>query len=86
MLMVLAHGVDESIVKQITEAFPKGKDGKEVDPSPFIKPSRKLAQKVHEYLVERKKRLALEVANTARASEEAVETSTAAASAHTAEP
>ena len=83
MLMVLAHGDDESIVERITEAYPKDKDGKEVDPCNFVKPSRKYARKINEYLVELKKRIAPATTSTAKASEEHVETSTAAASART---
>ena len=78
MLMVLAHGVDESVIRRIAEAYPKDSDGKEVDPSPFVKPSRRFARKINEYLIERKKRLAMESASTAKASEEVAETSTAA--------
>ena len=85
MLMILAHGVDESIVKQITEAYPKDKDGKEVDPSNFVKPSRKYARKINEYLVKPEKRIAPAATSTAKASEEHVETSTAVASARTSE-
>ena len=40
MLMVLAHGVDEAVVEKIAKAYPTGEDGKEVDPTPFVKPSR----------------------------------------------
>ena len=36
MLMILAHGVDKSIVEKIAEAYPAGEDGKEVDPTPFV--------------------------------------------------
>ena len=36
MLMILAHSVDEDVVRQITEAYPKDKDGQEVDPSPYV--------------------------------------------------
>ena len=79
MLMVLAHGIDELVIRRIAEAYPKDSDGKEVDPSPFVKPSRRFARKINEYLIERKKRLAMESASTAKASEEIAETSTAAA-------
>ena len=40
MLMVLAHGVDKTVVEKIAEAYPTSEDGKEVDPIPFVKPSR----------------------------------------------
>ena len=82
MLMILAHGVDEDVVRQITEAYPKDKDGQEVDPSPYIKPSRKHTRKINEYLVERRKRLSeassvAKAASTTKVNEENVETSTA---------
>ena len=38
MLMVLAHGVNELVIRRIAEAYPKDNDGKEVDHSPFVKP------------------------------------------------
>ena len=83
MLMVLAHGVDEATVNQIAEAYPKDKDGKEVDPSPFVKPSRKYARKINEYMVEHRKRLSgtssvARAASTAKISKDNVETSTTA--------
>ena len=83
MLMVLAHGVDEATVNRIAEAYPKDKDGKEVDPSAFVKPSRKYARKINEYMVERRKRLSgassvARAASTAKISKDNVETSTAA--------
>ena len=51
MLMILAHGVDVATVNKTAEAYPKDKDGKEVDPSPFVKPSRKYTRKINEYMV-----------------------------------
>ena len=83
MLMVLAHGVDEAIVNKIAEAYPKDKDGKEVDPSPFVKPSRQYAQKINEYMVACRKRMSrassvARATSTAKISEENVSASTAA--------
>ena len=83
MLMVLAHGVDEAIVEKIAEAYPKGKDGNEVDPSPFVKPSRQHTRRINEYMIECRKRLprsssVARAASTAKVSEDNVETLTAA--------
>ena len=83
MLMVLAHGVDEATINRIAEAYPKDKDGKEVDPSPFVKPSRQYTRKINEYMVAHRKRMprassVARAASTAKVSEDNVETSTAA--------
>ena len=83
MLMVLAHGVEQDVVQKIAEAYPKGEDGKEVDPSPFVKPSRQYTRKINEYMVARRQRMprASSVAratSTTKISEENVSASTAA--------
>ena len=65
MLMVLAHGVQQSVIEKIAEDFPKGYDGEEVDPSPFVKPSRRFARRINEYLTKRHERLALEASKAA---------------------
>ena len=77
MLMILAHGVDRSIVEKITEAYPVGEDGKEVDPTPFVRPSRQYTRKINEYLVARRSKMS-RTASTARASSTAASASTAA--------
>ena len=62
LLMVLAHGVEESTLEKIAASFLKDNDGKEVDVTPFVKPSRRFARKINEYLTTRKKKLVSETA------------------------
>ena len=57
MLMMVAHGVDKSIVEKIAEAYSAGEDGKEVDPTPFVRPSRQYTRKINEYLVARRNKM-----------------------------
>ena len=57
MLMVLAHGVDEAIVEKIAQAYPTGQDGKEVDITPLVLPSRLYARRINEYMVARQKKM-----------------------------
>ena len=57
MLMVLAHGVDEAIVEKIAQAYPTGQDGKEVDITPLVLPSRQYARRINEYMVARRKKM-----------------------------
>ena len=76
MLMILAHGVDKSIVEKIAEAYPAGEDGKEVDPTPFVRPSRQYTRKINEYLVARRNKMsrstsAARVSSTTNASSSA---------------
>ena len=83
MLMVLAHGVDKAVVEKIAEAYPTSEDGKEVDPTPFVKPSRQYARKINEYMVARRKRMSrassvARATSTAKISEENISASTAA--------
>ena len=77
MLMILAHDVDKSVVEKIAEAYPVGEDGKEVDPTPFVRPSRQYTRKINEYLVARRNKMSRS-ASTARASSTAASASTAA--------
>ena len=74
MLMKLAHGVDKSVVEKIVEAYPVGEDGKEVDPTPFVRPSRQYTRKINEYLVARRSRMS-KSASVARASSTAASAS-----------
>ena len=76
--MVLAHGVEESVLERIAESFPTDNAGKEVDVTPFIKPSRRFARKINDYLNDRKKKLVSETAKAAKSNEENVGTSTIA--------
>ena len=78
LLMVLAHGVEESDLEKIAASFPKDNDGKEVDVTPFVKPSRRFARKINEYLTARKKKMVLETAQAAKSGEETVGTSNVA--------
>ena len=78
MLMVLAHGVEESVLERIAESFPTDNAGKEVDVTPFVKPSRRFARKINDYLNDRKKKLVSETARAAKSNEETIGTSTAA--------
>ena len=78
LLMVLAHGVEESVLERIAESFLTDNAGKEVDVTPFVKPSRRFARKINEYLTDRKKKLASETTKAAKSNEETVGTSTAA--------
>ena len=83
MLMVLAHDVEKVVVEKIAEAYATGEDGKEVDPTPFVKPSRQYAHKINEYMVAHRKRMprATSVArasSTAKISEGNISASTAA--------
>ena len=57
MLMILAHGVDKSVFEKIAEAYPTGEDGKEVDPTPFVRPSRQYTRKINEYVVARRNKM-----------------------------
>ena len=57
MLMVLAHGVDEAIIEKIAQAYPTGQDGKEVDITPLVLPSRQYARRINEYMVARRKKM-----------------------------
>ena len=68
MLMVLAHGVDAAVVEKIAEAYPMGEDGKEVDPTPFVKPSRQYARRINEYMVARRQRMSSRSKGVAKAS------------------
>ena len=77
MLMILAHGVDKSVVEKIAEAYPVGEDGKEVDPTPFVRPSRQYTHKINEYLVACRNKMSRS-ASTSRASSTAASASTAA--------
>ena len=77
MLMVLAHGVDEAVLEKIAEAYPASEDGKEVDPTPFVRPSRQYTRKINEYLVARRN-------NMSRSTSAARASSTSNASASTA--
>ena len=77
LLMVLAYGVEESVLEKIAESFPTNDAGEEVDVTPFVKPSRTFAWKINEYLTARKDKLALEAAKAAEPVE-ATETSTTA--------
>ena len=74
MLMILAHGVDRSIVEKIAEAYPIGEDEKEVDLTPFVRPSRQYTRKINEYLVARRSRMS-KSASVARASSTAASAS-----------
>ena len=74
MLMVLAHGVDEAVVEKIAKAYPTGEDGKEVDPTPFVKPSRQYARRINEYMVACRQRVSSRSKGVTKASS----TSTAA--------
>ena len=74
MLMVLAHGVDEAVVEKIAKAYPTGEDGKEVDPTPFVKPSHQYAHRINEYMAAHRQRLSTRSKGVAKASS----TSTAA--------
>ena len=76
--MVLAHDVEESALEKIAESFPKGDDGKEVDVTPFVKPSHRFAHKINDYLNARKKKLISETAQIAKSNEEIVGTSNVA--------
>ena len=67
MLMVLAHGVDKGVVKKIAEAYPTSEDGKEVDLTPFVKPSRQYTRKINEYMVARRNKMS-RATSVARAS------------------
>ena len=78
LMMVLAHRVEESALERIAESFPKDSDGKEVDVTPFVKPSHRFARKINDYLNDRKKKLISETAQTAKSNEETVGTSTVA--------
>ena len=74
MLMVLAHGVDETIVEKIAQAYPTGQDGKEVDITPLVLPSRQYAPRINEYMVARWKKMS----NKSKGGGKASSTSTAA--------
>ena len=78
LLMVLAHVVEESALEKIVASFPKDSDGKEVDVTPFVKPSCRFARKINAYLTARKKKLISETAQTAKSSEEIIGTSNVA--------
>ena len=78
LLMVLAHGVEESTLEKIAASFPKDNDGKEVDVTPFVKPSRRFARKINEYLTARKKKMVSKTAQAAKSGEETVGTSNVA--------
>ena len=69
MLMVLAHGVEESVLERIAESFPTDNARKEVDVIPFVKPSRRFARKINDYLNDRKKKLVSETAKAAKSNE-----------------
>ena len=83
MLMILAHGVDKGVVEKIAEAYPTSEDGKEVDPTPFVRPSRQYTRKINEYLVARRNKMSrttsvARASSTAKISEGNVSASTAA--------
>ena len=78
LLMVLAHGVDESTLEKIAPSFLKDNDGKEVDVTPFVKPSRRFARKINEYLAAHKKKMVSETSQVAKSGEETVGTSNVA--------
>ena len=78
LLMVLAHGVEESVLEKIAESFPTDDAGKEVDVTPFVKPSRRFACKINDYLNDRKKKLVSETSKAVKSNEETVGTSTVA--------
>ena len=75
LLMVLAHGVEESTLEKIAASFPKDDEGQEVDVKPFVKPSRKYARKINEYLTARKKKLTSESTSAAKPAEDVSGTS-----------
>ena len=75
LLMVLAHGVEESTLEKIAASFPKDDEGQEVDVKPFVKPSRKYARKINEYLTARKKKLTSESTSSAKPAEDVSGTS-----------
>ena len=75
LLMVLAHGVEESTLEKIAASFPKNSEGQEVDVKPFIKPSRKYDRKINEYLTARKKKLTSESTSSAKPTEDVIGTS-----------
>ena len=77
LLMVLAHGVEESTLEKIAASFPKDDEGQEVDVKPFVKPSRRFARKINEYLTARKKKLTSESTSPAKPAEDVVGTSKA---------
>ena len=74
MLMVLAHGVDKEVIEKIAQAYPTGDDGKEVDVTPLVVPSRQYARRINEYMVARRQRMKSKSKGVTRASS----TSTAA--------
>ncbi len=74
MLMVLAHGVDTAVVEKIAQAYPTSKDGKEVDLTPLVVPSRQYTRRINEYMVARRQKLSSRSKGATRASS----TSTAA--------
>ena len=76
--MVLAHGVEESTLEKIAASFPKDDDRKEVDVTPFVKPSCRFAHKINEYLTARKKKMVSETSQAAKSGEETVGTSNVA--------
>ena len=71
LLMVMAHGVEESTLEKIAASFPKNDEGQEVDVKPFVKPSRMFARKINEYLTARKK-LTSESTSSAKPAEDVV--------------
>ena len=75
LLMVLAHGVEESTHEKIAASFPKDDEGQEVDVKPFVKPSRKYARKINEYLTARKKKLTSESTSSTKPAEDVSGTS-----------
>ena len=75
LLMVLAHGVEESTLEKIAASFPKNDEGQEVDVTPFVKPSRRFARKINEYLTARKKKLTSESTSSAKPAEDVTGTS-----------
>ena len=74
MLMILAHGVDEAVVEKIAQAYPTGQDGKEVDITPLVVPSRQYTRRINEYMVARQKKMS----SRSKGSGKASSTSTAA--------
>ena len=83
MLMVLAHGVNEAIIENIVKAYPTGEDGKEVDFTPFVKPSHQYARRINEYMVAIRQRMpraksVAKASSTAKISEGNISASTTA--------
>ena len=45
------------MIEKMVEAYPTSEDGKEVDLTPFVKPSRQYTRKINEYMVARRMKM-----------------------------